>query len=158
MDREPFDQRMLREAIEIFDEMPGKRGVEETLLDDFELEFDCKLPPLYRRLMIEDGARMCNIPRISHPSKLRENRSEADFILCEETDDYTYRLQSNHVVFAWEDIYGFYFFEAIGNDDVPVYLFNYYDDSDNGRPRIESSSVYEFIAWRIREYLQLPIR
>lgn len=158
MDRESVKQRLLREAIEIFDEMPGKRGVAEQKLVGYETEFQCTLPPIYRRLMAEDGAHLSSIPGVSHPDKLRENRQEADYILCEETDDYTYRLQIDHVVFAWENIYGFYFFEGNGSDETPVYIFNYYDDTDGGLPRIVSPSIGEFLAEKIREYLQLPIR
>jgi hypothetical protein len=79
---EPFEH-LLRNAIEVFDNLPGRRGVDESLLSSIGAEIDCKLPPIYRRLMLEDGDRLANVQPISHPTNLCKNRREAEVILCE---------------------------------------------------------------------------
>jgi hypothetical protein len=49
--------------------------------------------------------------------------------------------------------FAFYYFEAIGSDDVPVFEFDY-DHGDVARPRRYTRDVPEFFADRIRAYLQ----
>ena len=133
-----FENRLVREALETFFELPSMGGCPPELLTGIERQFGCSLPPLYRDLMESDADRIANIPQMIHPRWLTEHREMAEEILADEQGGYSFRLKRSHLVIAWEDSYGFYFIDANGSDSSPVLLFNYYDDSDNGLPPIES--------------------
>lgn len=148
-----MEDRLIKHVFDIFEELPGHRGCPESVLCELEEEFGGPLPPTYRHVMLLDAVRMANITGMFHPSQLLNAKRDAEEVLAE--DQCHFRLQPKHVVFAREDIYGFYFFDADGNDASPVYLFNYYDNTDGGLPRQFSPNVREHFSSVIRTYLQL---
>ena len=157
LESEPSYSHTACETIEIFESLPGKAGCSPELLDDIERHFGGALPPLYRWLMESDANRMVSILKLVHPSQLIEQRTDSDRLLADDQDDYTFRLESNHVVITIGELgMGFNYFEANGDDSTPVFYFDTEDDSKDVRPRIESRTFVDYIALKIRERLQLP--
>ncbi|QDU43253.1 hypothetical protein Mal52_17250 [Symmachiella dynata] len=141
------------EVLQIFEDLPNHLGCSPAELDDAEQAFGAVFPPIYRRLMLLDERRMLSIGWILPVSKLKVWKHDAEHLLTE--DEHEFQLEPNHVVFAWYEIYSFYFFTAGGKDDVPVYRFNYYSEEDNWHPALAASSIREFLIQRIRSYLKL---
>ncbi|MCE9545945.1 MAG: hypothetical protein K8T25_10560 [Planctomycetia bacterium] len=141
------------EVLRIFEVLQGHHGCPESVLNDAEQLVSGRLPPTYRRLMLLDADRLLATGVFLPPDKLSDHKQEAQELLLE--DNYSFRLERTHVVFAWLDIYAFYFFDAIGSDDVPVFEFNYYSSDNDRLPRECSRTVPEFFAKIIRDYLKL---
>lgn len=147
------------EIIRIFEDLPQHRGCSPVEIEEAESIFNGALPPFYKRLMLLDEQRMVATGSIRPVSELQNVRRDAEDILREEEElieDWpVFNLSRNHVVFAWNDIYCFYYFEANGRDDVPVFRYVYYSDDDDRRPTIECRSVSDFMIESIRQFLKL---
>jgi hypothetical protein len=146
----PFAQQ---HVLDTFREMPGHRGCAESELTRVEQELGVALPPFYRAMMLLDATRLYNIDVFLRLAELRERREQACDLLLE--DGHEFELAPEHVVFAWDDIYAFYFFTAVGRDDVPVLEFSYYSPNEDGLPSVAYDSLPEFFAERLKEYLRL---
>ena len=63
--------------------------------------------------------------------------------------------QPEDVVFAWDDIYAFYFFRADGTDDPAVMMFNYYDSTFDWKPVQAFDTLTAYFTDALRRYLNL---
>jgi hypothetical protein len=147
------------EVLEVFVNLPQHRGCPPTDIAEAESFVEGTLPPFYKWLMLLDEQRVIAIDDLHSVSKLQEARQNAEDVLREteeEVEDWpVLELQKKHVIFAWQGIYCFYFFEATGADDVPVYRFVYYSSDDEWRPTVVCRSVRTFLIGAIRDYLKL---
>lgn len=140
-------------VLRIFEELPDHRGCKDSVLDDAERQFGVQFPPTYRRLMRLDARRLVGTGVFLSPTALADHKTAAQELLLE--NNRSFRLEPLHVVFAWVEVFAFYFFEAVGSDDVPVYEFNYYSSDNNYLPREYSPNVADFFAEHIRNYLNI---
>jgi hypothetical protein len=141
------------QVIDIFRELPGHRGCKAEELDDVEHRFGIKLPMLYRTMMQLDAARLASAGIVVPLNRLQESREDANAILMQ--DGYSFRLAPCDVVFAWVDIYAFYFFKANEESDPPVMEFNYYLNRSNGEPMVAYRTLSMYFAIALRQYLNM---
>ena len=141
------------EVIDLFRELPGHRGCAAADFDDVERQFAIKLPSLYRTMMQLDAARLVSAGIVVPLDRLQERRNDANAILTEQ--GHLFRLGINDVVFAWDDIFVFYFFAANGESDPPVMKFNYYSSENNWEPTVAYSTLTKYFADALRRYLKL---
>jgi hypothetical protein len=111
------------------------------------------LPQRYREMMQLDAARLCGAGIVAPIRRLQELRQDAIDLLIE--DGRSYRPDADEVVFAWDDIYAFYFFKADGNDDPPVMMFNYYDSEHDWAPVVAYDTLTTYFTDALRRYLKL---
>ena len=140
-------------VLEIFRDLPNHRGCTNDELDAAEQHFSVQLPQHYREMMKLDEIRLVNAGIVYPLSKLQSARQDAIEVLIE--DGYTFQLAPNDIVFAWEDIFAFYFFTANGNPDPPVMMFNYYSSDRDGKATILYDTLGAYFNERIRDYLKL---
>ncbi|WP_442511274.1 SMI1/KNR4 family protein [Novipirellula sp. SH528] len=143
------------QVLDVFRELPGHRGSSLAELDAVEKTLGVRLPRRYRELMELDSQRLCRAGIVASPRRLFEIRDEAKGLLVE--DGYEFRLQPEDVVFAWDDIYAFYFFRADGTDDPAVMMFNYYDSTFDWKPVQAFDTLTAYFTDALRRYLNLNL-
>ena len=141
-------------VLDVFRELPGHRGCSSDELDAAEAQLGVTLPQRYREMMSLDAERLCRAGIAAPIRCLQELRQDAIDLLVE--DGHSYRPDGDDVVFAWEDIYAFYFFKADGDDDPPVKMFNYYDSGHDGPPVVAYDTLTAYFTDALRRYLKLP--
>ncbi|WP_146517788.1 SMI1/KNR4 family protein [Stieleria varia] len=141
------------QVLDIFRELPGHRGCSEGELDVAESQLGVELPMRYREMMQLDAGRLCGAGIVAPIRRLQELRQDAIALLIE--DGHSYRPDADDVVFAWEDIYAFYFFKADGNNDPPVMMFNYDDSEHDWAPVIAYDTLTTYFTDALRRYLDL---
>ena len=151
-------QKFIDEAIDVFRELPGHVGCDSRLLSELENEHGGEFPPIYRELMLLDSKRLTNMKFFVSPEQIRQTRSEAEHVI--EFEEFELELKRNQCVFAWEYIDAFYYFEMVGDDNVPVWGVNYcggfnVDGYVRGTPLKISDNIPEIFAKTIRSYLKI---
>ena len=141
------------QVLDAFRELPGHRGCSKDELDATELHLGVLLPQRYREMMQLDAGRLCGAGIVAPIGRLQELRQDTIDLLTE--DGHSYRLDADDVVFAWDDIYAFYFFKAGGNDDPPVMMFNYYDSDHDWTPVVAYDTITTYFIAALRRYLKL---
>ena len=141
------------EVIRIFLELPGRRGCTDEELDVAERRSGVPLPSIYREMMRSDAARLVSAGIAVPLDRLQAARDDATEILIQ--DDRPFRLSPNEVVFAWDDIFAFHFFDATSGPDPPVRRFNYYSSDDGWAPILVYESLSRYFAEGLRRYLGL---
>ena len=141
------------QVLEVFRELPGHRGHSSAELDTVEQQFGIKLPPQYRTAMQLGAERLVAAEIVLPLKSLEEYRGEANHILIEHGR--SFRLAATDFVFAWDDIFAFYYFAASGDSDPPVMRFNYYSSEDNWEPAVAYVTLEKYFAEAIRKYLKL---
>jgi len=141
------------QVLDVFRELPDHRDCSNTELDVTEVALGLCYPRQYRAMMELDGGRLYDAGIVAPLHLLDELRQEAIGLLIE--DGYLFSLQREDVVFAWEDIYAFYFFKADGTDDPAVMMFNYYDSSHDWKPVVAHDTLTAYFTDSLRRYLKL---
>ena len=142
-----------QQVLEIFSELPSHRGCSSEELNAVEQQFGIKLPQQYRTMMQLDAERLVAAEIVLSLNSLRKYRDEASHILI--NHGRSFRLAATDFVFAWDEVYAFYFFSANGEPDSPVKKFNYYSSEDNWEPTIACATLAKYFAEMIRHYLKL---
>jgi hypothetical protein len=132
------------QVLKVFGELPDHRGTSSEELDAVERQFGVTLPAQYRTMMQLDAGRLTGAKIVLPLGSLQEHREDANQILVE--DGHSFRLAATDFVFAWDDIFAFYFFTAKGKSDRPVMRFNYYLSSDNWEPAVAYNSLTKYFA------------
>ena len=107
-------QKFVDETLEIFHDLPGHSGCQPEDLAEAESKHDGEFPPFYKQMMLLDEKRLVNTDAFSPVEKLAVNWHEAQQLLI--NDGHEFRIDKRHVVIGWEDIFGFYFMTADGDD------------------------------------------
>ena len=141
------------QVLDVFRELPGHRGCSKDEIDAAQTQLGITFPQRYREMMQLDAARLCGSGIVAPIRRLQELRQDAFDLLIE--DGHSYRPDADDVVFAWEDIYAFYFFKADGNDDPPVMMFNYYDSEHDWAPVVAYNTLTTYFTDALRRYLKL---
>ena len=141
------------QVLDVFRELPSHRGCSKEEFDATEMHLGVLLPKRYREMMQLDAGRLCDAGIVAPIGRLQELRQDATDLLTE--DGHSYRLGAEDVVFAWDDIYAFYFFKASGNDDPPVMMFNYYDSDHDWTPVVAYDTLTTYFIAALRRYLKL---
>lgn len=141
------------QVLDIFRELPGHRGCSKDELDAAQAQLGVTLPQRYREMMQLDAARLCGAGIVVPIRCLQELRQDAIDLLIE--DDHSFRPHADDVVFAWDEIYAFYFFKADGRDDPPVMMFNYYDSKHDWEPVVAYDTITTYFTDALRRYLNL---
>ncbi len=80
-------------------------------------------PPAFQRLMVRTGGGFSrDESRFLALDEIADTTHDANDIV---KHDFDFELSPRDIVFAWDEIYCFSYFSAVGTDDVPVYEFNY---------------------------------
>lgn len=103
--------------------------------------------------MALDSKRLVNSGTVAPLQQLMELKAEAERLLTEVGSGF--RLSPDELVFAWDEIYSFYFFKADGSEDPPVMMFNYNDSSHNWEPVVATDSLTAFIAFKLGQHLKI---
>lgn len=141
------------QVLDVFRELPGHRGCSKDELDAAQTQLGVALPQRYREMMQLDAGRLCGAGIVAPIRRLQELRRDVIDLLIE--DGHSYRPDADDVVFAWEDIYAFYFFKADGNEDPPVMMFNYYDSEHDWVPVVAYDTLTTYFTDALRRYLKL---
>ncbi len=141
------------EVLQLFEDLPRHRGCGLSDLEKVEDTLGVSLPPTYRRLMLLDERRMLACGYVLPVDRLPEGRRNAEELLQE--DGFDFRFETNHVVFAWYEVHSFFYFEARGRDDVPVFEFDYCSGESYGLPMKRFPTARTFLVDLIRQYLKL---
>ncbi len=142
-------------VIDLFRELPDHRGCSAAELDAAEADLGVCFPARYRAMMELDATRLCGAGIVAPLHRLNDFRQEADGVLIE--DGHLFRLERADVVFAWDGIFAFYFFNfnADGTDDPAVKMFNYYDSADDWKPVVSHDTLTAYFTDGLRRYLKL---
>jgi len=146
----PYTQKYI---LDIFTALPNQRGCPTEEMDLFQRQWKVEFPEFYRWIMRLDAERLANTGDFVPLARLPQAKEEAQQLL--EEDRYDFRLAPEHVVFAWDDIRAFQFFEAIGGQDVVVWEFDYYANPKQGLPVVVADSLANFYAEKLQAYLKL---
>lgn len=141
------------QVLDVFRELPGHRGCSSYELDAAQTQLGVTLPQRYCEMMQLDAARLCGAGIVAPIRRLHELRQDAIDLLI--GDGHSYRLDADDVVFAWDDVYAFYYFKADGNDDPPVMMFNYYDSAHDWAPVVAYNTLTTYFTDTLRRYLKL---
>lgn len=141
------------QVLDVFRELPGHRGCSKEELDAAQTQLGTTLPKRYREMMQLDAERLCGAGIVAPIRHLQKLRQDAMDLLIE--DGHSYRLDPDDVVFAWDDVYAFYLFKTVGNDDPPIKMFNYYDSKHDWTPVIAYDSLAIYFIDALRRYLTL---
>jgi hypothetical protein len=141
------------QVLDIFRELPEHRGCSAAELDAVETTFGVRFPKRYREMMELDSGRLCGAGIVAPLRRLTELRQDASELLI--VDGHDFRLHPDDVVFAWEEIFAFYFFRADGSDDPAVMMFNYYDSTHDWQPKVAFDSLTFYFTDALRRYLGL---
>ncbi len=145
--------RQDNQVLEVFRALPEHRGCSISELNATETTLGVRFPQRYREMMELDSGRLCGAGIVVPLLRLGELRQDASGLLAE--DGHEFRLEPDDFVFAWEDIFAFYFFKADGSDDPAVMMFNYYDSSHSWQPIIAFDSLTLYFTDALRRYLGL---
>lgn len=138
------------EILSIIEQLPGARRSSEFEIACVESALAVKFPPTYRRMLLAAGHGLCSVPEFLTLPEIQTSTSAAAELLCEAECDFC--LGPGDVVFAWFEIYAFYYFASIGSDDVPVYVFDY-NSHPESPPKVFAQSVPQGLAMLFRKVL-----
>lgn len=141
------------QVLDIFRNLPEHRGCTPDQLQSVENNLGVLFPQFYNEMMLLDAARLASARIVAPLNQLQELRREAMSILVE--DGHALRLTPQDVVFAWNDIFAFYFFKADGTVDPTVMMFNYYNSDNDWKAVVAFETLSAFFANAIRHYLKL---
>ncbi len=100
-----------------------------------------------------DAQRLCGAGIVATLRRLPELREDANDLLVH--DGYEFRLQPEDVVFAWDDIYAFYFFKADGTHAPATMMFNYNDSTYDWKPVSAFDTLTGYFTDNLRRYLNV---